>query len=104
MNGQFQNPFESIESAHDFFHLLSEEVLEAKQEVDADLQRESALPSSRRLDALRVASYGLERLEAHVIRSSRILNDLRSLRRLLFWNESALDMSEPLVHSSRKLK
>jgi hypothetical protein len=84
MNGQFQNPFESIESAHDFFRLLSEEVLEAKQEIDADLQRESALPSSRRLDALRVASYGLEKLEAHVIRSSRILNDLRSLRRLLF--------------------
>ena len=84
MNGQFQNPFESIESAHDFFRLLSEEVLEAKQEIHADLQRESTLPSSRRLDALRVASYGLEKLEAHVIRSSRILNDLRSLRRLLF--------------------
>ena len=42
MNGQFQNPFESIESAHDFFRLLSEEVLEAKQEIDADLQRESS--------------------------------------------------------------
>jgi hypothetical protein len=84
MNGQSQNPFESIESAHDFFRLLSEEVLEAKQELDADLQRELALPSSRRRDALQVASYGLEKLQAHVIRSRRILNDLRSLRRLLF--------------------
>ena len=84
MNGQFQNPFESIESAHDFLRLLHEEVLAAKQEIDTDLQRELALPTSRRRDALQVASYGLEKLEAHVIKSRRILNDLRSVRRLLF--------------------
>ena len=72
MNGQFQNPFESIESAHYFLRLLHEEVLAAKQEIDTDLQRELALPTSRRRDALQVASYGLEKLEAHVIKSRRI--------------------------------
>jgi hypothetical protein len=39
---------------------------------------------SRRLDALRVAAYNVEKLEFHLSRSTRILNDLRSLRRLLF--------------------
>jgi hypothetical protein len=36
------------------------------------------------VDALRLAVYNLEKLEMHVNRSSRILNDLRTLRRLLF--------------------
>jgi len=77
-----QHEFESLESAHDFVALLAETVAGAKRELEADIQRES-LPS-RRLDALRIALYNVSRLENHVTRTSRILNDLRSLRRLLF--------------------
>jgi hypothetical protein len=78
------SPFESIESAHEFVALLSETVREAKRDVDADVQRESASGSPRRLDALRTTLYSMEKLEQHMNQSRRILNDLRSLRRLLF--------------------
>jgi hypothetical protein len=78
------SPFESIESAHEFVTLLSETVREAKKEVAADVQRESSSDFPRRLDALRTALYSMEKLELHMNQSRRILNDLRSLRRLLF--------------------
>jgi hypothetical protein len=77
-----EEQFESLESAHDFVTLLAETVAEAKGELQSDLQREST--TSRRLDALRLAGYNLEKLEIHLNRSRRILNDLRTLRRLLF--------------------
>lgn len=77
-----EEQFESLESAHDFVTLLAETVAEAKGELESDLQRESA--TSRRLDALRLAAYNLDKLEIHLSRSRRILNDLRTLRRLLF--------------------
>lgn len=77
-----QDKFESLESAHDFVALLAETVAEAKRELEADVQRESSV--SRRQDALRIALYSLSKLELHVNRTSRILNDLRTLRRLLF--------------------
>ncbi len=78
------SPFESIESAHEFVALLAETVREAKGDVEADVQRESASESPRRLDALRTTLYSMEKLEQHMNQSRRILNDLRSLRRLLF--------------------
>jgi hypothetical protein len=81
---RLEDQFETLESAHDFTALLAETVAEAKWELESDVQRESALNVSRRLDALRIALYGLEKLELHVNRSTRILNDLRTLRRLLF--------------------
>ena len=77
-----EEQFESLESAHDFVALLAETVVEAKRELTDDVQRE-AIPS-RRLDALQVALYNLQKLELHVNCTSRILNDLRTLRRLLF--------------------
>jgi hypothetical protein len=77
-----EEQFESLESAHDFVTLLAETVAETKRELECDLQREST--SSRRLDALRLAAYNIEKLEIHLNRSRRILNDLRILRRLLF--------------------
>ena len=77
-------PFDTIESAQDFVRVLRETIAEARQEVDADFRCGSEGPPSRHLDALRIALYNLEKLENHMIRSQRILNDLRSLRRLLF--------------------
>jgi hypothetical protein len=82
MEGQF----ETLESAHDFLALLAETVEEAKRQLAADVERE-AIPS-RRLDALQVALYNVQKLELHVNRSSRILSDLRTLRRLLFEERS----------------
>jgi hypothetical protein len=83
------SPFDNIESAHEFVTLLAQTVRDAKQEVEADVERESSSESSRRLDALRTALYSMEKLEQHMSKSRLILNDLRSLRRLLFEERGA---------------
>lgn len=84
MNPRVESPFQSIESAHDFVALLAKAIVEARRELEVDIEREAGLKPSRRLDALRVALYNLEKLELNMNRSRRILNDLRTLRRLLF--------------------
>src|SRR6202167_2859098 len=89
MSFKSASPFDSIESAHEFVALLAETVREAKKDVEADIQRESNGDSPRHLDALRTALYSMENLELHMNKSRRILNDLRSLRRLLFEERTA---------------
>src|SRR3974390_1830142 len=85
MKSQSDDPFETIESAHDFVTLLAAAISQAKVELQVDVDRESATADvSRRVDALRIALYNMEKLELHSSRSGRILNDLRTLRRLLF--------------------
>jgi hypothetical protein len=90
------SPFDSIESAHEFLALLAETVREAKRDVEADVQRETSSEFPRRLEALRTALYSMEKLEVHMNKSRRILNDLRSLRRLLFDERTAKPKSLPL--------
>lgn len=89
MKPEAGTPFESIESAHEFVSLLSDAVQDAKQEIAADVQREASSEFPRRLEALRLTLYTLEKLEIHMNSSRRILNDLRSIRRLLFQERSA---------------
>jgi hypothetical protein len=76
-------PFDNVESAHEYFRLLSEALLEAKRDVEGDIAAPANANAPRRLEALRLAMFKLERLEQHVIASRRLLNDLRTLRRLL---------------------
>jgi hypothetical protein len=89
-----EEQFETLESAHDFVVLLGDTVAEAKRDLACDLQRESANP--RRLDALRLAAYNLGKLELHLNRSRRILNDLRTLRRLLFEERGTTGKAAPI--------
>jgi hypothetical protein len=77
-------PFDSIESAHEYARLLEEVIAEAKHDIATDLAAASGATADRRLEAQRLIHYKLERLEQHLHHSSRLLNDLRSLRRLLF--------------------
>jgi hypothetical protein len=93
-----EEQFETLESAHDFVVLLRDTVAEAKRDLACDLQRESA--NSRRLDALRLAAYNLDKLELHLTRSRRILNDLRTLRRLLFDERTTNDKPAPVPQQS----
>ena len=101
-----EDQFETLESAYDFVALLAETVNEAKRELEGDVQRESVSDHSRRLDALRVALYSLDKLELHVNRSQRILNDLRSLRRLLFEERgrTGITQSATAQHASRAVR
>jgi len=84
MNPVPESPFDSIEDAHDFLTLLAQTIFETKLEIEADVQRESSSNYPRRAEALKLTLYTLNRLEFHMNRSRRILNDLRTLRRLLF--------------------
>ena len=104
MDRQVGNTFESIESAHDFVRLLSEAVAETKQDIAADVKREQASSKiTRRLDALRIALYSLEKLELHMNKSRLILNDLRILRRLIF-EERAASAPEPQLKPTLDVK
>lgn len=81
-----EHAFDSIESAHEFVTLVSQVVLDTKRDIEADLQREmrsNASNFSRRVEALQIVAHCLVTLERHMRESRRILNDLRSLRRLL---------------------
>ncbi len=84
MNPVSASPFDSIENAHEFMTLMAQTVFETKLEIEADVARESSSNFPRRAEALKLALYTLTRLEFHMDRSRRILNDLRTLRRLLF--------------------
>lgn len=84
MTPALENPFASIEGAKEYLTLLTQTVFETKLEIEADLERESSGTPSRRAEALKLVLYTLTRLEFHMSRSQRVLNDLRTLRRLLF--------------------
>jgi len=75
--------FDSIESAHAFITLLIQVVVETKCNLEADIQRETGGNFPRRLKALQIIEHKLRTLECHLENLGRILNDLRSLRRLL---------------------
>jgi hypothetical protein len=79
-----QTPFDTVENAHQYVHLLVEAIAEAKSEIAADLDLAVAGHPDRRVEALRVVQFKLDKLEQHLKTSSRLLNDLRTLRRLLF--------------------
>ncbi len=75
--------FESIESAQEYLGLLAQVVTEAQQAVQADIQGSVESDRPRRVEALRLIGYNLEKLAFHLKTSRRILNDLRMLRRIL---------------------
>jgi hypothetical protein len=77
-------PFDGIEGALEYIHLLADAIDEAQVSIRQDMAGlETADGSQRRLQAMRIVDYKLGQLRAHVGASSRILNDLRTLRRLL---------------------
>jgi hypothetical protein len=78
-----QTPFDSVENAQQYVRLLLDAIIEAKQEIDADLAATNGAHLERRLQALRLVQFKLSKLESHLQNSSRLLNDLRTLRRLL---------------------
>ncbi len=81
MATHIQTPFDSVENAQHYVHLLLEAIAESRNEIATDL---AAAQPDRRLEALRLVQFKLDKLEQHLKTSSRLLNDLRTLRRLLF--------------------
>ena len=83
MSSRPEAPFDSIENAQDYLRLLLETIVEARKDIAADRTAAEQAKSERRVEALRLVQYKLETLEQHLRSSSRTLNDLRTLRRLL---------------------
>jgi hypothetical protein len=75
--------FDSIEGSHDYVCRLGQAVDDALCHIERDIRAASASGAERRVDALRLAAYKLGLLRGHFVASRRLLNDLRTLRRLL---------------------
>ena len=83
MEYQAETPFDSIEGSHEYVALLAEALDEARRDVEAEVALAEREGADRRKQALLLVSYNLAKLNLHITTSRRILNDLRSLRRLL---------------------
>jgi hypothetical protein len=73
-------PFETIESAHEFMVVLESVITETQSQLQAMLADAS---DERRAEALRLALFKISQLDAHTRKSRRILNDLGLIRSLL---------------------
>jgi hypothetical protein len=78
-----ETPFDNIESSHQYVALLAEAIEEARREVDEEIALAMTEGPERRKEALQIVAYNLAKLSLHIKTSGRLLNDLRSLRRLL---------------------
>jgi len=86
-----ETPFDNIESARQFVELLCETIEEARAEVEQELGRTQP---ERRVQALQLVAYNLAKLSVHMTTSRRLLNDLRTLRRLLYQERASAPESE----------
>ena len=91
MDSAPETPFDTVESAQQFVELLVEAIEEARREVDDSMD---AAQPERRLQALQLVSFKLAKLSGHMEISRRLLNDLRTLRRLLL-SERSPDAEPP---------
>ncbi len=78
-----ETPFDNIESAQVYMTLLAEAVEEAIDSIEEDCAVAVSENATRREQALRMVAFKLTKLNSHLEESRRILNDLRTLRRLL---------------------
>ena len=76
-------PFDNIESSHQYVSLLHNAIEEARREVDEEIAFSTNGDGERRKEALQIVAYNLAKLSFHMQTSGRLLNDLRTLRRLL---------------------
>lgn len=83
MSYRSETPFDNIESSHEYVNLLAEAIEQALAEVEADIAVAGVDGADRRREALQLVLFNMTKLKAHMTSSRRILNDLRTLRRLL---------------------
>jgi hypothetical protein len=83
MKDELAQPFESIESAQEFVELLGQAIEESIAEIEVQAVGAKEAGDERQQQALQLVAYKLTNLGSHMATSRRILNDLRTLRRLL---------------------
>ena len=90
-----ETPFDSIDSSYEYVALLAETIQEVRQAIEAEIALAMAEDAERRKEALQLVSYHLTRLSGHMTSSRRILNDLRTLRRLLLGERKSVPAAKP---------
>jgi|ERR1700692_1599055 hypothetical protein len=88
MSHRSETPFDNIESSREYVSLLAEAIEVALTEVQADIHLAAADRADRRKEALQLVLFNMKKLKGHMTSSRRILNDLRTLRRLLLEERS----------------
>ena len=83
VSNKAETPFDNLEGSHEYVALLAESLDEARRDVEEEIALAEREGADRRKQALLLVSYNLAKLNLHITSSRRILNDLRSLRRLL---------------------
>jgi hypothetical protein len=83
MSHRSETPFDNIESSHEYVSMLAEAIEVAIAEVEADIATAGTDAAERRKQALQLVLFNMTKLQGHMTASRRILNDLRTLRRLL---------------------
>jgi len=83
MSQESETPFDSIEGSYQYVDMLAEAIEEARRDVEAEVALAEQEQAERRKQGLLLVSYNLAKLEGHITASRRILNDLRTLRRVL---------------------
>ena len=94
MSYQSETPFDNIEGSHEYVSLLAESIDEARREVESEIAIADRDKADRRKEALLLVSFNLAKLQLHFTNSRRILNDLRTLRRLLLAERRGLATDE----------
>jgi hypothetical protein len=102
MSYREETPFDNIESAQEFVELLIETIEESRRDVDADIALSEGNRSGRSKKALQLVSANLAKLSHYMTTSRRILNHLRTLRRLLL-QERRLDNTPQTRNGNREL-
>lgn len=82
-----ETPFDSLETAQKYIALLREAVEETQGTIRNDIAAEAGGHRARHLEALRLVDQKLTHLGVQLRTTSRILNDLRMLRRVLLGDE-----------------
>ena len=76
--------FGSIEGAAEYLGQLLAAVNEAHEDLKGEALMAASTGAERREQAIQLATYKLSQLKNHLTTSHRLLNDLRTIRRLLF--------------------
>ncbi len=77
------SPFASLESAQEYISLLGTVVDDTRNEIQQEIDLAAKEHAERRQEALFLVNYKLTRLRHQLTATGRLLNDLRTLRRLL---------------------
>ena len=78
-----EQPFQTIESAHEFMVVLEAVIVDTQDELQGMLDDTAQSPDERRKEAIRLALFKIAQLQVHTHKSRRILNDLGLIRSLL---------------------